>query len=94
MKSRMLLLQYPQLQTMEEIKPGIYQHYKGKQYRVLGTGFHSESLEKLVFYQAMYESDDFGKDVMWARPIQMFLEEVMVDGKLVPRFTFLSNENS
>lgn len=67
----------------------MYQHYKGKQYRVLGTGFHSETLEKLVFYQALYESKDFGKDVLWARPLEMFLETVLVDGKEVPRFTFL-----
>jgi len=74
---------------MEEIKPGTYQHYKGKQYRVLGIGFHSETLEKLVFYQALYESEDFGKDVLWARPVEMFTGIVTINGKEFPRFTYL-----
>lgn len=71
---------------MEEVKPGMYRHYKGKEYRVLGIGFHSETLEKLVFYQALYESEDFGKDVLWARPIEMFLGNVTINGTEVPRF--------
>jgi hypothetical protein len=77
---------------MEEIVPGIYRHYKGKQYRVLGTGFHSETLEKLVFYQALYESEDFGKDVFWARPVKMFLENVKIHDESIPRFTRLKEE--
>jgi hypothetical protein len=74
---------------MEEIKPGIYRHYKGKEYRVLGTGFHSETLEKMVFYQALYESEDFGKDIFWARPVEMFLESVEIEGKSIPRFLYI-----
>ena len=72
---------------MPEIKPGIYQHYKGGKYRVLHPlVHHSETLEDMVVYQALYESEDFGKDAIWVRPAGMFLEEVEVGGKIVPRF--------
>jgi hypothetical protein len=74
---------------MEEVKPGRYQHYKGKFYQVIGTARHSETLEELVVYQALYESKEFGKDALWARPKKMFLDTVDVDGKRVPRFRFL-----
>ncbi|MHB1117916.1 MAG: DUF1653 domain-containing protein [Minisyncoccota bacterium] len=68
---------------METIQPGIYEHYKGHQYRVLGVAQHSETLEKMVVYQALY--DEKG---LWVRPLSMFLEEVEVGGKKMPRFQF------
>jgi len=71
-----------------EIKKGIYRHYKGKLYRVLGVGRHSETLEEIVVYQALYESEEFGKDAIWVRPLKMFIEDVEVDGKKVKRFEF------
>ena len=71
-----------------EIKKGIYRHYKGKLYRVLGVGRHSETFEELVVYQALYESEEFGKDAIWVRPLKMFIEDVEVDGKKVKRFEF------
>ncbi len=71
---------------MEGIKPGRYQHYKGKFYEVIGTARHSETLEELVVYRALYDSEEFGKNAMWARPKKIFLEKVKVDGKEVPRF--------
>ncbi len=74
---------------MEEIKPGKYQHYKGKFYEVIGTARHSETLEELVIYRALYESEEFGKNALWARPKKMFLETVTVDGKEVPRFRLI-----
>ena len=64
-----------------EPKPGLYRHYKGKDYRVVGIARHSESLEPLVVYQALY--DDRGT---WVRPAAMFLETVEIDGRRVPRF--------
>lgn len=62
---------------------GVYKHYKGGTYQVLGVARHSESLEKLVVYEALYENS-LGK--LWVRPLAMFLEEVVVDGKRIPRF--------
>ncbi len=76
---------------MIEIKKGIYRHYKGNLYRVIGVGRHSETLEEYVVYQALYESE-FGKEAIWVRPIGLFLEKVNVDGESVSRFTFIKNE--
>ncbi len=67
-----------------DIIPGaIYRHYKGKTYRVHGIVRHSESLEELVLYEALYEND-LGK--MWVRPLPMFLELVEQEGKRIHRF--------
>ena len=62
-------------------KPGLYRHYKGKDYRVVGVARHSETEEPLVVYQALY-----GERGLWIRPAAMFNETVEVDGKRVPRF--------
>lgn len=67
----------------------IYQHYKGKLYRYRGTARHSETLEELVLYEALYENK-LGK--IWVRPKSMFFENIEVDGKLVPRFRKISDE--
>lgn len=75
---------------MDGIQLGIYEHYKGKQYEVLGIGRHSETLEELVVYRALYTSQDFGKDSLWLRPKSMFFEDVMIDGKQLARFRFVS----
>lgn len=66
------------------IKLGIYQHFKGKIYKVIGLARHSETLEDLVIYQAQYD-----KKQIWARPKKMFLEKVKINGKKVPRFKYL-----
>lgn len=66
------------------LKPGIYQHYKGNQYEVLGVALHSETLEELVIYKALY-----GEGLIWARPLSMFLETVQVEGKEIERFRFV-----
>lgn len=68
------------------IIPGKYRHYKGKLYEVIGTVRHSETLEELVLYKALYDSPEFGKDQLWVRPAKMFLEDVSVNGNTVPRF--------
>lgn len=62
---------------------GIYQHYKGNTYLVLGTAKHSETLEELVVYVTLYENEE---GPLWVRPLKMFLEDVVVNGKNVPRF--------
>lgn len=74
---------------MKEPKPGIYQHYKGKLYEVLGTARHSETLEEFVVYRALYSSEEFGENALWVRTKNMFMEKVKIDGKEVQRFTFL-----
>lgn len=71
------------------IIPGRYKHYKGKFYEVIGTVRHSETLEEMVLYKALYESPEFGKDQLWVRPAKMFGEKVMVDGKEIMRFESL-----
>ena len=63
---------------------GIYQHYKGQQYEVLGCAHHSETEELLVVYRALY--GDYG---LWVRPFTMFSGSVVVDGEPLPRFRFL-----
>lgn len=54
-----------------EIKKGIYKHFKGNEYEVLGIGYHSETQEEYVVYRALY-----GEGKMWVRPLPMFIEEV------------------
>ena len=72
---------------MEEIKLGVYKHYKGNEYRVLAIATHSETLEKMVVYQALY-----GEYCIWVRPISMWNEIVDVNGVKTPRFEFLREE--
>jgi hypothetical protein len=78
---------------MTEIKPGKYRHYKGKEYEVLGIVRHSETLEELVLYRAMYGSPEFGENALWVRPKAMFSENVFVDGKEVARFKYIEDFN-
>ena len=67
----------------------VYRHFKnGKTYRVIGVGRHSETLEELVVYQALYESADFAYGQIWCRPAKMWSE--IKDGR--PRFEKLSDE--
>ena len=61
--------------------PGLYRHYKGNDYRVLGLARHSETLEPVVVYRALY-----GAGGLWVRPADMFLETVEVGGRPMPRF--------
>ena len=66
------------------IKPGIYRHFKGNDYRVLFTARHSETLEEYVVYQALY--NDGG---IWIRSLSMWNETVEYQGKPCPRFAFI-----
>lgn len=68
------------------MKTGLYQHYKGKQYEVIGIAHHSETLEEMVVYRALYDTPDFGYGALWVRPRAMFEEQVEVNGTKVPRF--------
>ena len=66
---------------MTTIKPGRYRHFKGKEYEVIGTARHSETLEELVVYRALY-----GDGGLWVRPAAMWSETVDRDGYRGPRF--------
>lgn len=68
------------------IRPGLYQHYKGPRYKVLGLVRHSETLEALVLYHPMA-----GDQALWVRPWAMFTGEVDVDGRRVPRFRWIED---
>jgi len=63
---------------------GKYRHYKGNLYEVIGVARHSETLEEMVVYRALY-----GEGGLWVRPLGMFLESVEIDGKTVPRFAYV-----
>ena len=65
------------------MKKGVYEHYKGKRYRLLGVATHSETLEKMIVYEALYEGG------VWVRPYEMWDEKVLVNGEFVPRFKFI-----
>ena len=62
-------------------RPGLYRHYKGRYYEVLDTVRHSETLEPLTLYRALY-----GTRGLWVRPAAMFNETVVIDGVTQPRF--------
>lgn len=67
------------------LQVGIYKHYKGNLYQVLNVATHSETSEKLVVYQCLY--NDYS---IWVRPYEMFIEQVQLeDGQMKPRFEFL-----
>ncbi len=69
------------LPALPTIPLGRYRHYKGGEYEVIGVVRHSESLEPLVLYRALY-----GESGTWVRPFGMFLETVEVNGQHQPRF--------
>ena len=71
------------------LKLGRYKHYKGGEYEVIGVGRHSETLEEVVVYKALYDSKEFGKNSLWVRPKSMFESDVEVNGKIMKRFEYL-----
>ena len=70
-------------------RPGKYRHYKGKFYEVIGSAYHTETLEELVVYRALYDEPTYGPNALWVRPKSMFLEEIEVNGQRVRRFSFV-----
>lgn len=69
---------------MSELKPGIYQHFKGNRYQLLYVARHSETLEDMVVYRALY-----GEGGVWVRPASMWNEHVDKDGYSGPRFAWV-----
>ena len=67
-----------------EIKLGKYRHFKGNEYEVIGIAKHSETLEEMVVYRALY-----GEAGIWVRPGEMWNETVERDGKVFQRFTYI-----
>ena len=67
---------------------GFYQHYKGGRYKVLSLVKHSETLETLVYYQCLYDNPEGD---LWVRPLAMFMETVVIEGKEVPRFRYMGD---
>ncbi|RUO39636.1 DUF1653 domain-containing protein [Pseudidiomarina aestuarii] len=63
---------------------GKYKHYKGNHYEVIDVVRHSETEEWLVLYRPLY-----GERALWVRPFDMFVEQITVDGKSIPRFRFV-----
>lgn len=62
----------------------LYEHYKGLRYKIIAVARHSETLEELVVYQALY-----GEGGIWVRPLVMFLENVVVNGQSQPKFKLI-----
>lgn len=72
----------------KKVKPGIYEHFKGKKYRVIGTAKHSETLDDLVIYECLHKNE---LSKLWVRPIEMFFDDKELCGKKVKRFKFISD---
>jgi hypothetical protein len=65
---------------------GVYEHYKHRRYQVVCVAMHSETLDPLVVYRALY-----GTQELWARPKSMFTEQVTVEGTERPRFVYVGH---
>ena len=72
---------------MTTIKPGRYRHFKGNEYEVIGTARHSETLEELVVYRALYDNGG-----LWVRPAAMWSETVDREGYHGPRFQYIDSD--
>ena len=70
-----------------ELKPGKYRHFKGGEYELLGVARHSETLEEMVVYRALYSSGG-----LWVRPAAMWQEKVSREGYTGPRFIRIEEE--
>ncbi|MFV0251042.1 MAG: DUF1653 domain-containing protein [Rickettsia aeschlimannii] len=69
------------------MRTGIYKHYQEKLYQVIDTAKHTETLQELVVYKALYDNSQ-----LWVRPLEMFNEKVLLHGKNIPRFEFISEK--
>jgi len=86
--------QHPQkLESLQSTELGVYRHYKGNLYEVIGTARHSETLESMTVYKTLYGSPQ-EQQQLWVRPQKMFLEEVLVNGKMEPRFSKVNHSQT
>ena len=72
-----------------DIKPGRYCHFKGREYEVIGVASHSETLESMVVYRALY-----GEGGLWVRPAAMWREQVERNGYSGPRFVYIGDDGA
>ena len=70
-----------------ELKPGIYRHFKGNRYELIGTARHSETMEEMVVYRSLTDPEK-----LWVRPLSMWEESVTRDGVTCQRFTYIDVE--
>jgi hypothetical protein len=77
-----------QLPPLISTPPGLYRHYKGKEYQVIDTVRHSETLEPMTLYRALY-----GERGLWVRPAAMFGETVEIEGVTMPRFAPIAHSD-
>lgn len=68
------------------IETGIYEHYKGERYEVIGLCHHSETLEPLVIYRSLYDCPTYGNLALWVRPYEMFTGTIIIENKEIKRF--------
>lgn len=66
---------------------GRYQHYKNRQYELIGIATHSETEELMAVYRPLY-----GDRALWVRPLVMFLETIEINGEEIPRFNYIGPE--
>lgn len=76
------------MHTESVVVGGIYQHYTGKLYKIRVIALHTETKEPLVVYQALYADEKYGDQALWVRPLEMFLENIVINNKSQPRFSF------
>ncbi|HWR39624.1 MAG TPA: DUF1653 domain-containing protein [Patescibacteria group bacterium] len=69
------------------MRAGIYRHFKGRYYQVIGVAVHSETEERCVVYQALY-----GERQLFVRPLAMFAETVEREGEILPRFAYVGQD--
>jgi hypothetical protein len=73
---------------------GTYRHYKGNLYQVVGLALNSDTEEEMVVYKPLYETDVISKDMFFVRDKKIFLEEVEVRGKKIPRFEYITEQKN
>ena len=76
------------------IKLGIYEHYKGNRYEVIGLAHHTETKSPMVLYKALYDVPDlaeiYGEPIIFVRPYDMFIESITINNEKVPRFRYIT----
>ena len=81
---------------MGEAKLGCYKHYSNRYYQLIGFAHNSDTQEKMVIYRPMYETppdlvEEYGDNITFVRPYNVFFSNVVVDGVEMPRFQHVEN---